>query len=405
MNKIETVSATDQIRGKKWSTTTKLGLLVAVGLVFGIGFMVGRGDLRLSGRQGSANELDYSSVNQLFEVLKQDFDGPLNRDDALNGIKEGLVSATKDPYTEYLDPKEAKEFKDQLTGSFTGIGAELGTDENKNIVIVSPLSGYPAEKAGLKSKDVIAAVDGQNTSGMTVSAVVGKIRGPADSKVVLTIIRGSGNPFEVTIMRTKITVPSVESKIEGSVGYLKISQFSSDTAAMARVAAQDFKSKNVKAVVLDLRGNPGGYLNSAVEVSSLFLEKGKVIVQQKKGNQVQGKEYSSGDNILKGLPIIVLIDGGSASASEITAGALRDNGVATLLGTKSFGKGSVQRVETLPAGAELKVTVARWFTPAGKNIDKQGIEPDVKLEKSEDDTAAGKDTQKDRAYELLLQKL
>jgi carboxyl-terminal processing protease len=322
----------------------------------------------------------------------------------INGAKQGLVAATGDPYTEYFDPTAAKDFNNQLAGSITGIGAELGTDSDNNIVIVSPLSGYPAEKAGLKPKDIIAAVDNQSTQGMSVDSVVRKIRGKEGTKVNLTVVRGNQKPFEVTITRQKITVPSVKYQEDGNIGYLRISQFNGDTVNLAQKAAQEFKAKGVKGVVLDLRSDPGGYLNAAVGVSSLWLDKGKTIVQERRGGQVVSTQTATGGNILAGLPTIVLIDGGSASASEITAGALRDNGAAQLVGVKSFGKGSVQQVENFPDGSELKVTVARWFTPRGKNIDKQGINPDVSVSISDQDIAAGTDPQKDKAYSLLQAK-
>jgi len=378
-------------------------------IVFGGGYAVGKGDVHLWGGKGvianqTPSNLNYASVDAVYTILKNDYDGSLNSTKLINGAKAGLVAATGDPYTEYFDPAAAKDFNNELAGSITGIGAELGTDAQNDIVIVSPLSGYPAEKAGLKPKDIIAAVDNQSTQGMSVDAVVRKIRGKEGTKVTLTVVRGSQKPFDLTITRQKITVPSVKYQEDGNIGYLKISQFSNDTVSLAQKAAQEFKAKHVKGVVLDLRSDPGGYLNAAVGVSSLWLDKGKTVVQERRGGQVVSTETATGGNILAGLPTIVLIDGGSASASEITAGALHDNDIAQLVGVKSFGKGSVQQVENLPDGSELKVTIARWYTPDGKNIDKQGINPDVSVSISDQDAAAGKDPQKDKAYSLLQAK-
>lgn len=393
----------------RWPLVKIFGTLAVVLIIFGGGYVVGKGNIHLWGGKGIVknqipSNLDYSSVDAVYNILKNDYDGSLNSNKLINGAKAGLVAATGDPYTEYFDPAAAKDFNNQLAGSITGIGAELGTDSDNNIVIISPLSGYPAEKAGLKPKDIIAAVDNQPTQGMSVDAVVRKIRGKEGTKVNLTVVRGNQKPFEVTITRQKITVPTVKYHEDGNIGYLKISQFSSDTVGLAQKAAQEFKAKGVKGVVLDLRSDPGGYLNSAVGVSSLWLDKGKTVVQERRGGQVVSTETADGGNILAGLPTIVLIDGGSASASEITAGALHDNGVAQLVGVKSFGKGSVQQVENLPDGSELKVTIARWYTPDGKNIDKQGINPDVVINISDQDAAAGKDPQKDKAYSLLQAK-
>jgi carboxyl-terminal processing protease len=328
----------------------------------------------------------------------------LNQQKLTDGLKSGLVSAAGDPYTVYFSPADAKAFNNELSGSITGIGAELGSNDQNEIVIISPLSGYPAQKAGLKPKDIVAAINGKTTQGMTIDAAVTKIRGNPGTNVTLTIVRGSAKPFDVTITRQKITVPSVKYEEDGDIGYMKISQFTQDTADLAQKGAQEFKSKNVKGVVLDLRGDPGGYLDAAVRVSSLWLNQGQTVVSERRGNTVVGSEAALGGNILKGLPTVVLIDDGSASASEITAGALRDNGAAQLVGVKSFGKGSVQQVEDFKDGSELKVTIARWYTPDGKNIDKQGIKPDVTVTISDADAAAGKDPQKDKALQILQTK-
>lgn len=379
-------------------------------LVFGGGVAVGRGDIRLKGLSLKSNatpatSIDYSSVDYLYGLLKNNFDGILEREKLLDGLRSGLVGAAEDPYTVYFNPADAKLFNEELTGTFSGIGAELGTDDEGNIVIVAPLAGYPAEKAGLKPKDVISAIDGQIAAGMVVDRAVQKIRGPVGTQVELTILRGQDKPFDVTLTREQITVATVKASVENNLGYLKISQFSNDTTKSARSAIADFKIKGVKGVILDLRNNPGGYLSGAVDISSLWLDKGQEIVAQKRGTAVLATEYAKGGNTLDGIPTVVLINSGSASASEITAGALRDHGAATIVGEKSFGKGSVQQVENLPNGGELKVTVARWYTPKGFNIDKQGITPDVIAALSDEDQKAGRDPQKDKATQILQSKI
>jgi len=395
----------------KWPLKKIAACFLAILLVFLAGVAVGNGRLRArtvdsNGKVlGLPTQLDYNSVSSIYALLKSSFDGNLDPAKLEDGLKSGLVSATGDPYTDYFNAKDAKAFNDELSGTFTGIGAELGADSQNHIVIMSPLSGYPADKAGLKPKDIIAAVNGQSTNGMSVDAVVNKIRGPANTSVTLTIVRGSGNPFDIKITRAQISVPSVESHIDGNIGYIKINQFSSDTADLAQAAAQNFKNSGVKGVVLDLRGNPGGYLDAAVDVSSLWLDKGKTVVSERKAGKTIDTNYATGSNPLLGMPTVVLIDGGSASASEITAGALHDNGAATLVGDKSFGKGSVQQVINLKDGSELKVTVAHWYTPAGKNIDKQGIVPDVPVSITDAQVKAGQDPQKDKAYQILQSKI
>lgn len=406
------VSPTVNNPKRKWSLKKIAASSLAALLIFVSGYGVGNGSLhpREVDSNGKLNnslpgQLDYSSINRVYSLLKNNYDGNLDKNSLIDGLKSGLVEATGDPYTNYFNAKEAADFENELSGSFTGIGAELGTDNDDHIVIVSPLNGYPAQKAGLKPKDIIAAVDGQSTDGKSVDAVVKKIRGPGGSKVTLTIVRGSGSPFEVTIARAKITIASVEAHVDGNIGYLKVNQFNSDTVKLAQAAADDFKAKGVKGIVLDLRANPGGYLDGAVELSSFWLQKGKTVVSERRAGKVENIDRANGKNPFYGLPTIVLINSGSASASEITAGALHDNKVATLVGVKTFGKGSVQQVIKLGDGSELKVTSAHWYTPAGKNIDKQGIEPDIKIENSEADAKAGKDLQKDKAYQVLQSKI
>lgn len=408
MEELDSDSKNHRSHRRPWPAAKALTALVIAVALFGFGVAVGRGNIhidRLSFRQPSSTGLDYSSLDQVYNLLRADFDGSLDTTKLIDGAKGGLVSATGDPYTEYFDPSQAKEFNNELSGSITGIGAEIGTDSSGNIVVVSPLSGYPAEAAGLKPKDMISAINGQATTGMSVDAAVSKIRGPAGTKVKLTIVRGEAAAFDVTITRQKITVPSVEWHEDGSIGYLKISQFTSDTGSLAAKAAQEFKAKGVKGVVVDLRNDPGGYLTDAVDVSSLWLDQGQTVVSERRGSTVIDTLYANGNDILHGLPTVVLINGGSASASEITAGALKDNGAATLVGDKSFGKGSVQQVENLPDGSELKITIARWYTPDGKNIDKQGITPDIQVTNSDSDVKAGKDPQKDKAYAIVQSKL
>lgn len=396
----------------KWSLKRIFITLVLVILFFAGGVAVGRGNIQLPGLSAkpvtaASGALNFGGVNQVYSALKNDFDGNLSNTKLLNGAKQGLVAATGDPFTEFFDPAAAKELNNELAGSITGIGAEIGANASGNIQVVSPIAGYPAAKAGLKPKDVIAAVNGVSTQGWSVDTAVTKIRGPVGSSVTLTLIRGGGNPFNVTITRAKITIPSVTwSEDAQGIGYLKISQFTDDTVGLAKKAASEFKSKHVKAVVLDLRGNPGGYLDGAVNVSSLWLDQGQTVVSERRGGKtVIDTEYATGDNPLKGLPTVVLIDGGSASASEITAGALHDNHAATLVGAKSFGKGSVQQVVNFPDGSELKVTVAHWYTPDGKNINHQGITPDVKVSITADQAKAGQDPQKAKAYQILQAKL
>ncbi len=367
--------------------------------VFAAGVMYGRGSFSLGSVSNNSklpDNLNYASVEQTYDILRSRYDGRLDQNTLLDGLKEGLARASGDPYTEYMNPKDANSFNEGFTGSFTGIGAVLGKNEQGNVIVVSPIDGFPAKQAGLLPKDVIAEVNGEDASAWTVDKAVDKIRGPKDTVVKLKIVR-SGAVIDVEITRDTITIPSVESKIlDGNIGYLKITQFGDDTVELAQQAAKSFKEKAVTGVVLDLRGNPGGYLEGAVDVSSLWLQNSTVLKEKRDGKLM--RTYNArGIATLSGVKTVVLIDEGSASASEITAGALRDNNAAKLVGVKSFGKGSVQEIQKLPNGGILKVTIARWFTPKDKNIDKEGILPDKEVKLSSEDIKNAKDPQLDAA--------
>lgn len=406
------VKTEDRPRGQKKSGGLKwfIGGIVTVFLVAGVfysGIQVGSGSWRwdfmrpVSENRSLPARLDYSSVNQVYQALKQKYDGQLDEEKLITGMKKGLVEAAGDPYTTYFDADEAKAFDEQLNGSFSGIGAELGK-QGTDIVVISPISGFPAEKAGLRAKDVVVSVDGQDIAGISVDEAVKRIRGEKGTTVKLEIIRDGQERKELTIVRDTITIPSVETKmLDNNVGYIKISRFAEDTSGLVDKAAADFKSKNVNGIVLDMRNNPGGYLNSAVDVSGQWLKTGQKILDEKRGGKIVQSYSATKDGQLVGVPTVALINEGSASASEITAGALKDNNAATLVGTKSYGKGSVQEFSRFNTGGVLKVTVARWFTPAGKNIDKEGIEPTVKVELTEADAKANNDTQLKAAQQKL----
>lgn len=395
---------------KKWPWLVGgfASILVAFGLFY-FGILVGSGQVSLSFRrgaievnQGLPNRLNHDSVNEVYRTLKQKYDGQLDEQKLILGLKKGLVEAAGDQHTTFLDSEQAVELEESLNGSFSGIGAELGK-ENEYITVVAPIAGSPAEKAGLRPKDIIFTIDGKDAVGIPVDEAVNKIRGPEGTKVKLGIVRGQ-EKLEYDLTREKITIASVESKIlDGNVGYIKISRFAEDTNKLTTEAADNFKAKNVNNVVLDVRSNPGGYLNSAVTVSCLWLKKGQTVLEEKRGGLVV-KDYKCPSNgVLNGIKTVVLINEGSASASEITAGALKDNGAATIVGVKSYGKGSVQEMVPMTGGNILKVTVARWFTPNGKNIDKEGISPVVKVELTDDNIKNKQDPQLDQALIMVKQ--
>lgn len=348
-------------------------------------------------------KLNYSEVDQVYKSLKENYDGQLNAQKLEEGLKHGLAEATGDPYTVYFTAKEAKEFQSQLNNEFSGIGAQLGLDKDGNVIIIAPIAGLPAEKAGVKPQDIIASINGMTTAGMSVDEAVSKIRGPKDTKVKLQLIRNRAKTIDVEITRQDIKLPSVNTKtLDGNIGYIQITSYANDTTELVQKAAREFKDKNVKGVVLDLRSNPGGLLESAVQVSSLWLPQGTKVLEEKRGGKEVIKTYSSlGGDILNDVPTVVLINQGSASASEITAGALKDNGAAYLIGEKSYGKGVVQQLVDFGDGSQLKVTIASWHRPNGQNINKKGITPDQIVKISEADAEAGKDPQLEAAQARL----
>jgi carboxyl-terminal processing protease len=383
------------------------GVLVLAG-VFYTGYQVGNGNWSFKiGRQaieqnaGLPDELDYSSVNEVYQMLKRSYDGQLSVDDLLIGLKKGLVEAAGDPYTAYLDSNEASAFDEQLNGSFSGIGAELGK-KGSYIVVIAPISGFPAEKAGLKAGDLIIKIDDQDATNLNIDEAVTRIRGTEGTTVKLGIIRSDTEALELSIVRAIITIPSVTSKIlEGNIGYVQISRFADDTVSSFNKIAGDFDAANVSGIILDLRNNPGGYLDGAVGVAEAWLKDGQVILEEKRAGITVKTFRAESTGVLNGVPTVVLINEGSASASEIVAGALKDNNAATIVGVTSFGKGSVQEFSTFSEGDVLKVTVARWYTPAGQNIDKEGIEPDIVQELTEEDVASSADSQLEAAKSAL----
>lgn len=360
-----------------------LAVLVLAG-VYLLGFSVGDGSLSTGG-QGLNGQLpatlNYSSVTAEYRALIDNYDGKLTKAQLLNGIKHGLADAPGDPYTEYFTAKEASQFNNELNNSFGGIGAELSTNSQKEIIIMAPLQGSPAAKAGLQPNDVIAGINGQSTASMNVEQAVNLIRGKSGTDVTLSILRGSQN-LNVKITRSNITVPSVSYKLlSGDIGYISIISFANDTTSLIHKAANYMVSNHVKGIILDLRDNPGGLVSAAVATTSEWLKPGQEIMQERRGNVVEQTYTATGGDILHGIPTVVLVNGGSASASEITAGALHDNHDAYLIGTKTFGKGVVQQLLNLGGGSMLKVTVASWYRPDGQDIEHIGITPDetVKL--------------------------
>lgn len=370
-----------------------LPLLLAVAIFLaGMGFGDGRFHVQMPWgakpvANGLPNQLNYATVNQVYQSLKENYDGKLTEGQLLDGLKHGLAESTNDPYTEYFTPSEAKAFNDELNNSFSGIGAELGADSSGDLQIIAPVPDTPAASAGLKAQDLITAINGVSTSGMSVDAAVDKIRGPAGTKVTLQIVRGQ-QTLNFTITRQNITAPSVTTKIlPNNIGYMQITTFANDTSDLAQKAADQFAGAHVKGIILDLRDNPGGLVSAAVDVSSLWLPEGQTVVTTRGTDGDQTMTAQGGDE-LNGIPTVVLINGGSASASEITTGALHDNHDAYVIGQKSYGKGVEQDLINFGDGSQLKVTVASWYRPDGQNINHRGITPDKTVNEPSNATAS-----------------
>lgn len=338
-------------------------------------------------------------LNEVYSRLKTYYNGKIDENTLADGAAKGFVSSLGDKYTTYFSKKETAEFKNDLSGSIgDGIGAMISIRNNLP-TIVSVLKNNPAIKAGLLKGDVILKINGEDVTKDSLDSVVQKIRGQAGTTVKLEIFRNNEKK-EFAITRETINNPSVETKVENGVGVMTISRFDEKTGELAKNAAENLLRQNVKSVVLDLRGNSGGYLTAAEKVAGLWIGD-NVAVVEKKANGEEKKDKGTAKDILKDMKTIVLVDGGSASASEIVAGALKDYKKAELIGEKTYGKGSVQSYLDLANGASIKITVAKWFTPVtDKNIDGEGIEPNLVVENTPEDIKQLKDRQLDKALEL-----
>ncbi|MFA4846283.1 MAG: S41 family peptidase, partial [Patescibacteria group bacterium] len=318
--------------------------------------------------------------------------------DRLFGAISGLASSYGDPYTVFFPPEEAKAFAESISGSFAGVGMEIDIKDGI-LTVIAPLKGTPADAAGIKAGDLIIAIDGKSTDGIPVDSAVRKIRGPVGTTVGLSIIRG-GKPLDIKIIRATIQVPETEDGLDATSGvyHIALYEFTSNSADLFNQAFARFKASGSTKLVVDLRNNPGGYLEAAVDIASHFIPEGApVVTEDFDGKEPSNVHSSLGYNDLpKGTKVVVLLDGGSASASEILAGALQDGKIATLIGTKSFGKGSVQTLIDLDGGS-LKITVARWVTPAGHWIMGNGVTPDIIVPFTQADATAEKDPQMARA--------
>lgn len=401
-------------KAAKWGTFT-LAIALAIALSGLVGHTIGdQGNssttITVGGNSGDAG--DYAILQEIEDILHQDFVNPdaVNTQTLLNGAIDGEIKALGDAHTVYISPEDFSLGVDIISGTFQGIGAQVDQDPvTGEIVIVTPFRDSPAEKAGIKAGDVILAVDGESTEGWSVAEAVKRIRGEQGTPVTLTI-RSDGETRDVTIERDTIVIPTVftrevkgaDGNVVPDVAYIELQQFTEETVDDLSKALKQAREDGYKGIILDLRRNPGGALDATVSVADMFLDGGVVLTQvDRDGNRTEYKAKSGGE--AADLPVAILVGKGSASGSEVLAGALRDHGRAKLIGEQTFGKGSVNHIRELSNGGALYVTIARWLTPNGEQIEGVGLTPDIPITISQADIDAGRDTQLFAAIDYLHQ--
>lgn len=429
---------TPSIESKKGKFNYKILVIIVAAMIlvassFGVGFQIGLekgvSNKELVAKDEEAVEygevknkekipkfltenVDFGLLDNVWELINKKYvEAPVPETQLFYGAVAGSVASLGDPYSVFFEPQISSEFQEELKGKFEGIGAEIAIKKER-LTIVAPLPDSPAERAGLKAGDKVFKIDDYDTTGISLDEAVKRIRGPKGTKVVLSVWRENKKEetLEIEIIRDEIKFKSVKWEMkEGNIGYIKVSHFNEDTSRVFKQAVDDVLARNPRGIILDLRNNPGGYLERAIDMASYWVDQGPIVVEQ------FGKNYqeealpidkrrvygSTLDPVLKGKKTVILINKGSASGSEIVAGALQDYGLATLVGERTFGKGSVQELEELSNGSSVKITVAKWLTPNGRAIDKEGIAPDIEVELTDEDYNEDRDPQLDKAIELL----
>jgi carboxyl-terminal processing protease len=392
-----------------------LGFLIAFGF-YQIGFQRGQSDFSATltnvenANVGSPSSVDFAPFWKAWNIINEKYipasttAETVTDEEKVWGAIQGLASSLKDPYTVFFPPVESKLFESDIKGNFEGVGMEVLSQDGA-ITIIAPLKDSPAARAGLLAGDRIIQINGKDTNGLTTEDAVGLIRGPKGTSVTLTIFRsGVKQPFEVEVLRDVINIPVINTKsLDNGIFLIELYSFSEQSPNLFRNALREFILSGDKKLILDLRGNPGGYLEAAIDMASWFLPSSKIVVRENFGGQEEEKVYRSRgyDVFSDNLEFVILVDRGSASASEILAGALSENGKATLVGETTFGKGSVQELINITSDTSLKVTIARWLTPNGVSISEKGIEPQYKVERTLADIQAGRDPQLKKAIEIL----
>lgn len=384
-------------RAYVYSHVAPLGIVSATGTgrVLGIG--------QLPPADLANKDVEFKQFWELWSLLKEKYyQQPVQDKQMFYGAMSGLASSLGDPYTTYFQPTDAEDFQQALSGKFEGIGAEIGIKDDQ-LQIVAPLPDSPASRAGILAGDFIVKIDGTETTGMSVEKAVSLIRGPKDTKVTLTIFRPTAKkpPIDITITRDQIQIKSVMWKmLPGKIAQITVTHFNGDTEDGFNAAADAVMRQSPKGIILDLRNNPGGFLATALSMAGEWVGNATVVKERRQG-KIFDELKGAGKDRFDGIPTVVLVNQGSASASEIVAGALQDYGKATLVGMKTFGKGSVQDYQSLPDGSGVKITIAEWLTPKERQINKLGLEPDIRINQTQEDYDAKRDPQLDRAVGIL----
>jgi len=387
-----------------------IAFLVMVAVLFGFGFGYYFGEIEGKRMISPSDELDFSLFWEVYHTLQEKYVEPENFDsqEIIYGAISGMVESLGDPYTVFFDPEEAKIFEEDVKGVFEGVGMEIGLRDGQ-LTVIAPLEETPAQKAGLRAGDKIIRINDILTIDISIDEAVKLIRGPRGTEVSLTIYREDwGETKEIKIVRGVIEIPSLNWELiaspdgkEDNIAYIKIYQFSEKASYDFRDTAQDVLNSSAEKIILDLRNNPGGYLGVAQDIAGWFLERGQIVAIEDFGKEEKQKLYKAkGPEKFLSYPVVILINQGSASGSEILAGALRDNRGIKLIGENSFGKGTVQELENLREGS-LKVTIANWLTPKGEVLTDKGLEPDIKIEMTDEDYEKERDPQLEKAIEIL----
>ncbi len=414
----------------------KRGIFIYIGIIliiisFGIGIFVGKrgNNIKITSVAGQTkygellnkdteipkyltHNVDFKVFWQAWNIIQNEYvDKPVGETKLFYGAMNGMLASLGDPFSAFLEPKTASDFTQELSGKFEGVGMEVGL-RNDVLTVISPLAGTPAEKAGIRAADIIVEINGESTEGIDLQEAVKKIRGPKGTIVDLKVYRTKTNEFlNIKVTRDTIKIVSVSYKIYTSVDYselnnkkialIKITNFNADTANRFKKIVQQLVLDNPDGLILDLRSNPGGYLDSSIEIADYWLEPNDIVVKEDFSDKPEEIHRAQNKSILSNFKTVVLINGGTASASEIVSGALQDFNKAIIIGEQSFGKGSVQELIDLDDGSAIKITVARWLTPKGRIIDKEGITPDIEVEMSEDDYNNFLDPQLDAAIKIF----